>query len=116
MSYLEWKDSSGYLNKEWRNIYNNECVLHRELAPALINYYPCGLIQFQEFYFNGVPHREYGPSCTFYSYDGSIECDYFYLHGEYLGEDCEGFWALWERLNHEQRKNPELLKCLMRYS
>ena len=65
---------------------------------------------------NGKPHREDGPAIIWYCPDGSIDWEDFYLHGECLGENKEGFWALWNRLDDKKRQNPELLKYLVRFS
>jgi hypothetical protein len=65
---------------------------------------------------NGKPHREDGPAIIWNYPDGSIFEEDFYLHGKYLGENKEGFWALWDRLTDKQRNNPEILKCLARLS
>jgi hypothetical protein len=64
----------------------------------------------------GEYHREDGPASICYRSDGSIFEEDFYLHGKYLGENKEGFWALWDRLDEDKRNNPELLKYLVRFS
>jgi hypothetical protein len=65
---------------------------------------------------NGYLHREDGPAIVWYNSDGSISEGKFSLNGELIGYNEEGFWALWDNLTEEQRKNPELLKYLVRFS
>jgi antitoxin component YwqK of YwqJK toxin-antitoxin module len=91
-------------------------VQHRELGPAVILYYPDGLINMKSFYIKGKPHRELGPAFVSYNSDGSIEREDFHLNGDFLGYDKKGFWALWSRLTDDKRNNPEILKCLARFS
>ena len=113
MSYEEIKFRDGSFRREWRA---EDGKLHREYGPAIIWYYPDGSIECEYFYLDGVFHRELGPADISYYPDGSIKREYFFLNGECLGKDCEGFWALWDRLTDDKRKNPELLKCLARFS
>jgi hypothetical protein len=93
-----------------------EGVLHRELDPAAIWYYPDGPICYKQFYTKGVMHREVGPAEILYYSNGSIEKENFYLDGQCLGRDKKGFWVFWNKLTDEQRQKPELLKYLARYS
>ena len=65
---------------------------------------------------NGELHREDGPAIVWYNSDGSIYEGKFSLHGELIGYNEEGFWALWDNLTDDKRKNPELLKYLVRFS
>jgi hypothetical protein len=60
-------------------------------------------------------HREDGPAIIYYHPDGSILEEDFYLNGKPLGPNKKGFWALWDRLTDDKRKNPELLKYLVRF-
>jgi hypothetical protein len=113
MSYREWKYSDGSLQREWRD---EKVEYHRENGPASICYRSDGSIRTEYFYLNGVQHRELGPAFIFYRADGSIIWEDFYLNGESLGREKKGFWALWDNLTEEQRKNPELLKYLVRFS
>jgi hypothetical protein len=113
MSYEEIKYSDGSFKREWLT---EDCELHRELGPAIIYYRPDGSIEEEYFFLSGVKHREFGPAAIYYGPDRSIDEEWFYLHGEYLGIDEEGFWALWDRLTDKQRNNPEILKCLARFS
>jgi antitoxin component YwqK of YwqJK toxin-antitoxin module len=140
MSYEEVKYSDGYFRRESRNEkrefhresgpaqihYNSDGSirseffyingkLHREDGPASIYYYPDGSIREEFFYFNDFKHREFGPAAIFYNPDGSIHLEAFYLNGRYLGEGKKVFWALWDRLTDDKRKNPELLKYLVRF-
>ncbi len=64
----------------------------------------------------GEYHREFGPAVTLYNSNGSIISEYFYINGTYFGSGESGFWNLWERLTEDERQNPEILKCLSRYS
>jgi hypothetical protein len=61
-------------------------------------------------------HREDGPAYIEYSSDGSSCTEEFWIHGQHLGYKHNGFWSLWGRLTDEQRKHPNILKCLARYS
>jgi hypothetical protein len=36
--------------------------------------------------------------------------------GKFIGNDKEGFWALWDKLSHKKRQNKNLLKLLVRFS
>ena len=65
---------------------------------------------------NGRIHREDGPALAYYHPDGSIEWEIFYLNGQLLDENREGFWKLWDNLTEEQRKVPDILKYLAKYS
>jgi hypothetical protein len=111
INYLAWKDSDGSFCKEW---FDEDGYLHRECGTASIRLRADGSIQWERFYLNGVYHRDRGPAYIEYHSDGSIR-EHFCLHGEYLGEDCEGFWALWGDLTYEQRQNHDILKYLTRY-
>jgi antitoxin component YwqK of YwqJK toxin-antitoxin module len=93
--------------------------LHRDpgLGPAKIVYHKnWGTIMFASFFTNGLRHREDGPSVINYSRDGSICMELFHLDGKFIGNDKEGFWALWDSLNEEERKNPKILNMLSIYS
>ena len=113
MSYREYRISNGSSYKEWRNELS---LFHREDGPAQICYNPDGSIEWEEFYIDGDLHRESGPALIYYNLHGSIEIESFYVAGELLGDDEEGFWALWERLTEGGRQAPDILKCLARYS
>jgi hypothetical protein len=64
---------------------------------------------------DGRFHREDGPAYIEYNYDGSIEEEYFYFNGNYIGSGERGFWNLWHRLNEEKRVNLSILKIMIRY-
>jgi hypothetical protein len=36
----------------------------------------------------------------------------WYVNGEWLGDNDEGFWALWDTLTDEQKQDPVLLSYL----
>jgi antitoxin component YwqK of YwqJK toxin-antitoxin module len=113
MSYEETKLWDGSFDREWRT---EDGKFHREDGPAIIWYYPNGSIKREYFYIDGKFHRELGPAVICYNGDGSIKIERFYLNGEYLDYNKKGFWKLWDNLTEEQRRNPELLKCLARFS
>jgi len=113
VSYREYRISDGSSYKEWRNELG---LFHREDGPAQICYNPDGSIGWEEFCMDGEYHRESGPALIYYNLDGSIEIGYFYVAGELLGDDEEGFWALWEKLTEVQRQAPDILRYLSRYS
>jgi hypothetical protein len=113
MIYTEQIDIHGFLTKRWKN---DEGLLHREGEPAEITYYAAGSIMSKHFFFNGKMQNPFGPSSLHYYPDGSINMEFFHLFGEYLGQGNEGFWKLWERLTDEQRRHPNILKCLAVYS
>ncbi len=112
MIYREWRSKTGLLRKEWKD---ESGRLHREDGPAYICHYPDASILQESFYISGVIHRESGPADIFYYPDGSKH-EYFYLAGEYLGVNKEGFWSLWGILTEEGRKDHEILKYLVRFS
>lgn len=112
MKYKEDIDSSGRIFKEWRNELGD---LHREDGPAYIYYYEDGSLSIEEFRINGMYHRLDGPAQIGRFRDGST-WENFYIDGEYLGRDKEGFWALWDKLSNQQRQSQALLRYLMRYS
>jgi hypothetical protein len=113
MTYKEVKHSNGSFRRVWRDENGKH---HRELAPAIILHYSDGSISSKRFFFNGFSHSELGPADIYYLPDGSIVWEDFYLNGEFLGRDKKGFWALWDNLTEDKRNNPELLKCLARFS
>ncbi len=113
MSYEERIDGSRYLHKLWKNDAGQP---HREGGPAHITYEPDGLIDCEIFYINGYVSRTDGPAIISYYRDGSIYFEEFWIDGEYLGQDKDGFWALWDRLTEEGRNNHNLLRYLARYS
>jgi hypothetical protein len=113
MSYFEWKNSSRFLNKEWKD---EKGRYHREDGPAFIIYDPCGNIYYEGFRLHGYQHRKFGPAEIHYNPDGSIYYECFYLEGVCLGREKIGFWALWERLTEVERNSPSILKYLARYS
>ncbi len=80
-------------------------MYHREDGPAA-EYADGGKF----WYKNGMYHREDGPA--FESSDGVVE---WYLNGKSYGWGAKGFWALWNRLTEDQRKNPNLLKYKEEY-
>jgi hypothetical protein len=113
MSYEEIKFWDVSSRREWRD---EKGEYHREDGPASICYRSDGSISSERFFLNGFLHSELGPADIRYRADGSIIWEEFYLNGEFLGRDKKGFWALWDNLTEEQRKNPELLKYLVRFS
>jgi hypothetical protein len=95
---MEWKDDEG--------------KLHREDGPAYIKYYHDGRI-YESFWLNDTFHRRYGPARI---WTNKKDPDYYedeYWHlGLYLGKSRDGFWKLWDFLNEEERKNPDILKLI----
>jgi hypothetical protein len=55
----------------------------------------------------GQYHRTGGPAVEYLSGDKS-----WYVNGEWLGYDDEGFWALWDRLTTKQKQDSILLSYL----
>jgi hypothetical protein len=141
MTFYEWTDRQGNSYKKWLNENKD---YHREDGPAYIRIWPNGNTCREEFYIRGLPHRTDGPAVTGYHLYGSIASESFFNYGEfhredgpsnirydpdgsifyerfdlkgfYLGNDREGFWALWDRLNYKQRQHKNILKLLVRYS
>lgn len=113
MSYKEWIDESDYLIKEWRN---DAGKIHNDDGPARIEYHSSGFLLLEKFYKNGKLHREDGPASIWYKKNGVIDFYSFWFNGAHIGLLDDGFWALWDRLNDEQRKNPNILKFLLKYS
>ena len=113
MSYEEIKFLDGSFRREWRA---EDGKLHREYGPAYIHYYSDGSTKLEFFCLNGALHRELGPAEIRYDPDGSINRELFFLNGKLLGEKRGGFWKLWDNLTEEQRKVPDILKYLAKYS
>ena len=113
MSYEEIKYRDGSYRREWRT---EDGALHREPGPAIIKYNSDGSIHLEIFYTKGRFHRESGPAYILYNYDGSVSLEEFRLNCKLLGKNKEGFWALWDNLTEDKRNNPEILKCLARFS
>jgi hypothetical protein len=59
----------------------------------------------KEWWLNGKLHRTDGPAVEVA--DGTKE---WYFNDEWLGLGDEGFWALWELLNEEERSDWKLLQ------
>ena len=141
MIYKERIDSYNCIHKEWRN---KDGRLHREDGPAYICYHSNNILMIEQFWFYGhlhrangpseiqysnsgaitnnryylygEQHRKNGPAVIWYNDDGSIDFEIFFISGKRLGNDEEGFWALWERLTEVERQHPNILKTLVRYS
>jgi antitoxin component YwqK of YwqJK toxin-antitoxin module len=110
---IKWKDDfeeDSY--KEWRN---DQGLFHRDDGPAYISYYPDGRIRYCAFLVNGQSQRSDGPAEIWYNEDGTIIYEKFWISGFLLGEGKEGFWELWNTLSEESRKQPGVLKSMMRY-
>lgn len=98
-------------SREWTN---ENGQWHRVGAPAVISYNSDGSIFSESFFNNGKYHREDGAAYILYDVDGSISSEQFWANGIYLGTYETGFWALWDYLNEEKRKSPNILKLLAR--
>ena len=85
-------------NKVWKNSRN---YYHRTDGPAIE--WSDGD---KEWWLNGMLHRLNGPAVD------RPNRQLWYMNGKYLGSNDEGFWALWERLTDEQKKDPILLTYL----
>lgn len=108
LSYKEYFDEDGFLHKQWRDYDGN---LHREDGPCWIICEPNGLVFYEEFYIGGIRHNINGPAAIFYNDDGSISIETFFILGIQ-----HSFWDFWDKLIEEERKKPDILKCLVRYS
>ncbi len=64
----------------------------------------------------GQLHRYDGPSIICCHPDGWILFEQFWINGECMGSNKDGFWNLWDILSEERRRAPDLLECLARYS
>jgi hypothetical protein len=104
----EFFDKNKRLTKQWRN---DEYQLHREDGPAYIVYKLNGSIGFEEFRINGVPHNRDGAAVIAYKCDGSISWESYCISGVYYT-----FWNFWDKLNEDERRSINILKCLARYS
>jgi antitoxin component YwqK of YwqJK toxin-antitoxin module len=102
-------------NIKLEEFFTNGC-LNREDGPARISYYSDGSIQFKIFMSNNLRSRKDGCATLWYNGDGSVAFENYYLYGKYLGKDKKGFWALWDSLNEEERKNLKILNMLSIYS
>jgi hypothetical protein len=87
-------------NKHWRN---SKGDLHRIGGPA---------VEWRDgdkdWYQNGQYHRTDGPAIEYQNGDITT----WFVNGKFLGFDDKGFWALWDRLTLEQKKDPVLLSYL----
>ena len=54
-------------------------------------------------YQNGKRHRLDGPAIEWSNGTSS-----WYYYDDWLGNDCEGFWTLWDYLDDEERQNVNL--------
>lgn len=91
MSYCQ-EDALG--NKRWYKDYH----YHRLDGPAIEH-----TNGFKVWYVNGKLHRLDGPAVEYD--DGSKE---WWADDKYLGNNSEGFWALWTLLTDEQRADLNL--------
>jgi antitoxin component YwqK of YwqJK toxin-antitoxin module len=89
---------------------------HRAKGPAIIDYYEDGPIEREVFFLYGMRHRIDGPAEISYYEDGSIHHEEWYINGNYLGEEKDGFWGLWDYLDNNEKKHPNILKYLTKYS
>jgi hypothetical protein len=127
----EWKNFEGQLHREdgparifsdGRQEWWKDGELHREDGPA-IDY----LDTLKEWWVDGERHRIGGPALIYSSAEewwvnnklhrlngpAVVDSDGrqgWHLNGKYLGLDDEGFWALWDLLDEEQREDEILLK------
>ncbi|MDY5133556.1 hypothetical protein [Actinotignum urinale] len=62
--------------------------LHRDGAPALINYRENGNIWREQYWHDGRRHREDGPAEIYYNKDGKITCEAYYRDGQLHREDA----------------------------
>lgn len=112
MRYREYIDRDGHLNKEWRD--ERDCF-HREDGPAIILIFKGGF-KSEEFWYSGICQNKFGPAIIDYNSDGSILREEYRIGRFHLGNNKDGFWALWDILNEEERKHTSVLKLLARYS
>lgn len=140
MSYKEWIDLIGRKHMEWTN---EEGLRDRVGAPAYIKHYTNGLIEIEQFRFNGELHRTDGPAVNYYHENGLIDVKEFYskgqmhrdngaayiqhddcgkvtyeefwLDGNFIGHESPGFWSFWETLSEKQKEDLNILKTMFRY-
>jgi hypothetical protein len=108
VSYKEYIDKRGFLHKQW---VNNSGLSHHDDGPADIWYYPDGSMCYEEFRINGVHHNRDGAAVIAYKCDGSISWESYCISGVYYT-----FWNFWDKLNEDERRSINILKCLARYS
>jgi hypothetical protein len=113
MSYNEWINDEDHMICEWLN---DKGFYHRVDGPAYTEYDPKGILLIEEFLVNGVIHRTTGPAIILYHSNDSLTKKEFWVEGKFLGIDKEGFFRLWDQLSEFERNNPEILKCLARFS
>lgn len=70
----------------------------------------------ENFYKNNLLHRMLGPAIITYDDDGSVSYAKFYVNGEFIGSNKDGFYALWSMLNEDDRRHISILKYLTMYS
>jgi hypothetical protein len=110
-SISHYKDGAIRCEEYWINH-----SLHREAGPARIGYYPDGSVEFEIFLSKSIRNRRDGPAAIWYNGDGTIAFENYYIYGKHLGRDKTGFWNLWDVINEEERKHPNILTLLSRYS
>jgi hypothetical protein len=82
---------------------------HEKNGGPLLNGHIEDLEGNQYWYKDDHLHREDGPAVV------TDIGEEYYLNGEHLGWEEDGFWNLWKKLSKEQRKNPNLLKYKEEY-
>jgi antitoxin component YwqK of YwqJK toxin-antitoxin module len=140
-NYMEWTGLDNTIHKAWTNaegkyhkedgpahiIYHSDGLIfeeffymngvhHRENGPSYISYFKNGLISTKEYHLRGFLHRMNGPAIIWYNRDSSIELEQFYKQGEPMGNDAYGFWNLFDNLTEDERKHPDILMYIARYS
>jgi hypothetical protein len=98
---------------------NSSGLLHEDgdlPATTTIDHWRGSKVIHENYYKNNLPHRMFGPAVISYDDDGSIIYSKFYVKGLLIGENKEGFWALWSMLSDDDRKHATILKYLVIYS
>lgn len=93
----KWKQELLYITNKPIKVkdvvrFTKDGKLHNTDFPAYISYYPEGIIELQEYYFEGKKHRspEDGPACIWYYPDGTINCQMYYFEGKLCGPPGDG--------------------------
>jgi hypothetical protein len=68
----------------------------------------------EEYYRHGSLHRRDGAAIISYSKLGKINDEIFQI-SFYLGVGKNGFWALWDRLDEDERMHPNIVWTMARY-
>ncbi len=70
------------------------------------------------YYEEGKINRLNGPASSYFHYKGDLlfVVEHYFIKGNYIGSDKDGFWALWDLLDDDGRSSQNMLNLLAKYS